>query len=292
MRSIKRLFLILILLNTILSNSQIILSHNVSNEILSTGMFACTGGGLNWARSFTLSDFGIENNEDLIISSGDFGMYGVSSWDNYIKFNIYRVDKNFPDNFETAILLGSSQIEDVPYFLSSSPIIKTVTFTTPITVPAGTEIILVEVEQVGTTPADHHVFAGLVAHDDAKSWMRSDNPGCGTINYKDIADMGDYSTDESFYITATGTKAVASNKDFMNVKALIYPVPSKAILNIETDENLFSYEITNSLGQLVAKGNFESSQKTISIENLRTGVYIVNLIAEGGKTISRKIIKE
>ena len=237
MKSIKKLLIVLTVLTSCAVNSQTILTHNISNEILQTGMYACNGGELTWARSFVLADFGINQDEDFIISSGDFGMYRVSSWDNYIKFNIYKIDQNFPDTFQTAVLIGSSQVEEVPYFGSSSPIIKTVVFENPVIVPAGTETILVEVEQTGFSNSSHEVFAGLTLHDDAYSWIKSGNPGCPPSSYTDIANLGVYSSDKSFYITVTGTKTIAGVVEFQDVRAYVYPNPSRAILNIETNQH-------------------------------------------------------
>lgn len=52
-------------------NAQITLSHNVGDVLVKTDMYTCYQTEW-WARSFTLSEFGITTKQELIISSGTY----------------------------------------------------------------------------------------------------------------------------------------------------------------------------------------------------------------------------
>ena len=112
-----------------------ILSHNTNDELIETTMHSCSSGYQYWARNFKLSDFGISNNEEYIIRSGQVGINKVG-WQANLSFNIYKIDDNFPNSFSKENLIGSSQtIEPWPGIGRQSQIIK-IEFETPITIPA------------------------------------------------------------------------------------------------------------------------------------------------------------
>ncbi|KGO93209.1 T9SS type A sorting domain-containing protein [Flavobacterium subsaxonicum] len=286
MKSLRLFVVLLVLVTTNLrAQSGIVLSHSIGNDLLPDGkIFACSGGGLRWARTFVLEDFGIEPDKDFVITSGDMGIHSVSSFDTNIKFNIYIIDQNFPESLPSATLLGSSQVYPL-YYSSGLPQIKTITFDTPVTVPAGTEIILVEVEQVqlygNSSPA---IFAASTAEDNDVSWFKS----CVAPGYMDTVDVN--YPDANFYITVTGD-ITASTENFVYNYIDVYPNPARDNINIKTHKNLKSYEITSLLGQVFTKGSFQSGQ-SIDLGNLNTGVYLLSMYADDGSTISRKIVKE
>ena len=77
-------------------NSQITLSHNIGITPIKTGWTSCADGE-NWARTFTLSDFGISTNEQLIIRSGQMAI--SNSYDGArLSISISIIDENFPDS--------------------------------------------------------------------------------------------------------------------------------------------------------------------------------------------------
>ena len=70
--------IIFIVFSGIISKAQITLSHNTNNQLLSDANLYSCDGGMRWARTFVLEDFGINTNEDYSITSGDMGIFGVS----------------------------------------------------------------------------------------------------------------------------------------------------------------------------------------------------------------------
>ena len=81
-------------------------------------------------------------------------------------------------------------------------------------------------------------------------------------------------------------------EDFKADVLAVYPNPANGIVNIQTREQLSSYEVVNMLGQVLLKGSFVQGQNQIVIESLSAGTYIINVKTAGNTTISRKIIKE
>lgn len=195
------------------------LSHNICDDVIETGIHSCYGSGLYWARDFTLKDFGISNNEEFVISSGQVGLNGVN-WGAEVTFNIYKIDNNFPASFSTADLIGSSQTLTVPYVGSTrdSRVIQ-VDFKTPIVVPAGVERILVEVYKGLVVNSSGVAFIAGSAQDNGVSWQR----GCTLVVGYPTFDQDEYvntalfgKPDANFYINVTGNVKNISNHFEMN----------------------------------------------------------------------------
>ncbi|WP_125718709.1 T9SS type B sorting domain-containing protein [Flavobacterium ustbae] len=196
------------------------LSHNICDDVIETGIHSCSGSGQFWARDFTLKDFGISNNEEFVINSGQVGLNGVT-WGIEVTFNIYKIDNNFPASFSTADLIGSSQTVSVPYVGSTrdSRVIQ-VDFKTPIVIPAGVERILVEVYK-GLVPNSWGLaFIAGSAQDNGISWERG---GCKNLQdgsypsidkYVNVASFG--YPNANFYINVTGNVKNVSNHFEMN----------------------------------------------------------------------------
>lgn len=195
------------------------LSHNICDDVIETGIHSCWGSGIFWARDFTLKDFGISNNEEFVITSGQVGINGTS-WGVELTFNIYKIDNNFPASFSTADLIGSSQTQSVPYLGSTrdSRVIQ-VDFNTPIVIPVGVERILVEVYK-GLVPNSQGVaFISGSEQDNGISWQRGctnlvNYPTFGYDEYVDTAAFG--KPDANFYINVTGNVKNISNHFEMN----------------------------------------------------------------------------
>lgn len=76
---------------------------------------------------------------------------------------------------------------------------------------------------------------------------------------------------------------------------ILFPNPATSILNIDLsnfkgDGTIIT--ITNALGQMVLKENLINKNSAFNINNLKPGVYLVNITDNKGKNIVRKIIKE
>ncbi len=187
-------------------NSQIILSNNVGDDVKFKNMFSCSQTEW-WARDFILSDFGITENQEYLITEGSFAVNYSYSGASY-QFNIYEIDENFPSFFDEDKLIGSSTVGRIPYASFTSKIVS-VTFETPILIPADVKRILVEVKKT-VTPNNPAIALATIAGTDLDtgiSWYKGClNIGNGT-GYQSTIDFDGLwrgNPDARFYITVNG----------------------------------------------------------------------------------------
>ncbi|CAI2768242.1 conserved protein of unknown function precursor containing a type B C-terminal secretion signal [Flavobacterium collinsii] len=192
------------------------LSHNVCDDVIETDIHSCSSSNIYWARAFTLKDFGISNNEEFVIKSGQVGI-NKTSWGADVGFNIYKIDDNFPASFSKTDLIGSSQRKGLQYNIGPESQIVEVNFDTPIVIPAGVKRILVEVHK-GIDGGEGTAFIAGSQQDNDVSWQR----GCTMLpggpdfgdKYVSTADFG--KPNANFYINVTGNVKHVSNKFEMN----------------------------------------------------------------------------
>lgn len=192
------------------------LSHNVCDDIILMNHHACAGGGMKYARTFVLEDFGVSTNEELILDSGQVAFSSIG-WSTKIEFNIYKIDSDFPNTFSYADLIGSSQTVDIPYFSRiAGPRIFTVDFTTPILIPAGVERILVEVYNLPAAGHSSTAFIAGTVQSTGLSWAMAEGGGCTPFRvYKTTEEIG--KPEVNFYINVTGNVNHVTNNFEMNI---------------------------------------------------------------------------
>jgi gliding motility-associated-like protein len=184
------------------------LSHNTCGEIVKTNIFSCSSSYLYWSRAFTLSDFGISENEEFVINSGQVAINNTG-WLPEINFRIYAIDDNFPASFSEADLIGSSQYQQLQPSIGDNPQVIEVQFDTPITIPANVERILVEVHK-GIVYGDALAFIGGTTVDNDVSWQRGCIVNATPVNgFVTATDMG--YPNSNFYINVTGNVNHVSN---------------------------------------------------------------------------------
>ena len=86
-------------------------------------------------------------------------------------------------------------------------------------------------------------------------------------------------------ITTTGSLATAEN--ISENEITIYPNPINDILNIKTDKKISEIKLYNIEGNLLST----TKEKTINISKFASGNYVVQVLLEDGKQITKKIIK-
>ncbi|WP_028887270.1 T9SS type B sorting domain-containing protein [Tenacibaculum ovolyticum] len=202
----KKVILSLILLLPLTLYSQIELTNNFDDDVKFKNMFSCYQTEW-WAREFTLSEFGISENQEFIIKSGKFAVNYSYNGASY-QFNIYEIDENFPTSFNENKLIGSSEIGSIPYAGSTS-VIVTKNFNQHIVIPSNVKKILVEVKKT-VTPNNPAIPIATIAGTDrdiGKSWYKGClNIGNGT-GYQSTEDFGGLypgNPDANFYITVNG----------------------------------------------------------------------------------------
>jgi hypothetical protein len=68
----------------------------------------------------------------------------------------------------------------------------------------------------------------------------------------------------------------------------VYPNPTNGILNIKTDSEISTVNVTNIVGQSL---KIQYSNHQVNMQGLPNGVYIVELVLKNGQKISKKVIK-
>lgn len=151
-----------------------------------------------WARVFTLSDFGIQKEEQFIIKSGQVAI--SNSYDGaQIGLNIYSIDSNFPDSTPAFIGGGITYAPEI----GDTPEIIQIEFYASIVIPANIERILVVAAQGSDTynPDYKKVLIAGTEEDNGISWFS----GCRQYyKYTPTTDLTNPVPDANFYINVTG----------------------------------------------------------------------------------------
>jgi hypothetical protein len=267
--------------------AQITLSHNVGNTVIPNSMYSCSGGGIAWSRKFIMADFGIAPNQSFTITKGAVGLFYGINWDTNLQFNIYAVDAGFPTTFSESGLLGSSQVTGIPMNININQII-TVNFNNPVVVPAGTDMILVEVVQIYSQNGEAHAFVASTAEDDDFSWFRGISSCPPYLVHKTTVDL--FHPDAKFYITVTGdASALSLAQNTATTDRFTYPNPVKNELVLKTSEQVSKIEAYDATGKLVA--TYEVQNNKANLEGLHQGTYVVKIYTKMGVTTA-KILKE
>lgn len=281
-----------------------ILTHNLCDDVVKVNQYSCSGGGLKYARTFILEDFGVSENEEFIIDRGQVAFSSVGGYGAKIQFNIYKIDDNFPTSYSETDLIGSSQIINIPYFGSGNsvqPKIFEVFFGTPVVVPANVDKILVEVFNLANAGSSGHVFIAGGAQSNDLSWLRSESGGC--TPFQEYIAITDPSI--NYFIKVTGNASHITDNFEMNIsnicseflkefsienKANVSSVvwdfgdPSSGATNVSTDLSPFhdfsadgTYTVTATV--TANSGVVEVLTETIQVKEPPNAYGINNIIA-------------
>lgn len=72
----------------------------------------------------------------------------------------------------------------------------------------------------------------------------------------------------------------------------LYPNPVIDELMIISDKKITSYSVYNLIGSVVSEGSANSTQKNISVQNLKSGYYLIMVETENGARVTKKFIKK
>lgn len=261
-------------LSIVNSDPNVVLSHNIGDNVIRTKMFSCSSSYQYWARKFKLEDFNINENEELIIYEGQVGLSGVE-WGSSVQFNIYRIDKDFPTSFSETDLIGSSQILEVPYFSyggnAFNAKIALVEFDTPIVVPPDVKMILVEVHSNGQS------FIAGTENDTDFSWYRgcNGNPSGEYRTTDDLANAGiSYWTKGlSYYITVNGEAKTIFPFEIINDNNCINFSNNFSLTNqSEIDTLVWNFDDPSS--------GIENTSSSIDINHQFTGPGVYNVTVD------------
>ncbi|MXN90896.1 T9SS type B sorting domain-containing protein [Flavobacterium sp. Sd200] len=278
MKSFCQFLFLFLLLFVSKVQAQITLSHNLGNVLIGNYGLSCSGGDVYFARTFTLQDFGINRGDEFVINSGNIGLrYRNTDSNVRIVFNIYAIYSNFPASFSELDLIGSSQ--EVEVSGSDALRIVTVNFAAPVTVPAYTERILVEVHQLRSSDFNAAIFCADTAEDNDLSWYKNgvDNT-CTTIEYTNHIDLNRLRS--KFYITVNG-QLISAGPYLMDVAGNCSDMLKNFSLTNQHDIVSVSWDF----GDLSSGSNNTSSSLNTSHNFTAPGVYqvvatVINVLGE------------
>ena len=75
-----------------------------------------------------------------------------------------------------------------------------------------------------------------------------------------------------------------------NVSFDIYPNPASDVINIKSNAQRYEYQMINSLGQVVLEG-VSSGENTISVANMKNGIYFLRLVSDDEMSINKITIQ-
>lgn len=104
-----------------------------------------------------------------------------------------------------------------------------------------------------------------------------------------MLDGSDFGATGTFCLEVTRT--IVSVEEQNEVKFSVYPNPTKGEFTIQSDSRINSYEIRNTVGQIVARGNVNGSTRFTVDAGLAAGVYMVGVNADNGKSTTRLVVE-
>ena len=98
--------------------------------------------------------------------------------------------------------------------------------------------------------------------------------------------IGNYAGGINYYKGIKNVKQSIDKKDINNCQISLFPNPAKTDVFIKSNLNsTIHYEIINPMGEIIKKGDINSSQNKINILNLQIGIYIIKLYSNETKGI-------
>ncbi len=95
-----------------------------------------------------------------------------------------------------------------------------------------------------------------------------------------------------------GENLVKTNENLVSQKEkvlILHPNPTSGLLNMKSEENMYSWEISNPFGIIQRSGTFkmtDAKNVEIDLSNLITGVYYVKVVFQDGEITTKTLIKE
>lgn len=93
---------------------------------------------------------------------------------------------------------------------------------------------------------------------------------------------------DSLGVHESGCKTLSSEKITVIPSVKLFPNPVDGQLYLETSIPAIKYEVLNSFGQTMMKGQF---QGVIDLKSLNSGIYFMNLILQDGQSVQERFLK-
>jgi len=151
-----------------------------------------------------------------------------------------------------------------------------------------------------SSPTIGGTISGLGTYDynQTANLIATATEGCHFINWTENGI--EVSTNPIYNFKVTENRILVANFDFAtsivdlkkNANINIYPNPMSDRIHIKVKNNntMFEYEIMNTVGQIISKGNF-IKDITVRTNNFAPGIYLIRL-KNGGKLYLKKMLKK
>jgi len=83
----------------------------------------------------------------------------------------------------------------------------------------------------------------------------------------------------------------STDREEGSVDVFIYPNPTDNVINISTNETMTNYKLLNSLGNQLLEKEVNTTNTSINIQNLPSGIYILQIRLASGEVVVKKVIK-
>lgn len=278
----KKISTLLALVVMTVTFAQTTITHStdmVTNEfVVGCGDQGGTSTSFNsYSRSFVLADFGITTGFE--VTDVTFAIKQLTG-DLPFFINLSTTDAPYPTGTLTSL---SSTVE--VYTAADSESIVTYTYSTPVLVPAGSELVCA-IESDGEADLVNWRLGGNLGGETAPSYIEA--PACGVnspVTFDSVGFPG------HLIMSITGNTTMGTVE--VNSRNLaIYPNPATDQINVSLKNNadVVSYEIVNLAGQSVISA--KSSVSSVNVSFLQTGVYILKVKDSEGVTHLSKFVKK
>ncbi len=167
-----------------------------------------------------------------------------------------------------------------------------------LTIPADGDYI-VTVDTFGSAfDTKLGVFSGtcdaLVCVDgnDDTDGVQSEVSFVGTASETYILYVTGFGTNAGVYVLNVACETVLDVTQNDLVDIAMYPNPATSVVTLDASQEIATIQIMNLLGQTVSTIEVNNTSSTVNVSQLRTGVYIANVLFSNGRVQTMKFVKE
>ena len=244
--------------------------------------YVYSSGGFLTSNNASLAT--VLNNYSLIYLEEGLPSYVFSDEVNYKVYNFFGYDpsqttwvNNLLTDLNTLSIVSNAAVEESYGHLNNT-----------LTISLSDQSLGIYINTVGGIVQTNNVTLNSIFQNYNVNKYEGNNIRC-TCNVSNLKNALDNLTSIISNTYYAGI-AVLSNTTFEEKKALIYPNPFVDNFEIDTNENVLNYEIYDFIGKKIIS---ESSKFNLALktQNLKQGVYILNIVLDNKKSQSFKLIK-